>query len=103
MLRNSKWCLIYMAAFAITRHLKGPNVIFSYYFIIYFSFFFAFLGSAGTKKIFIFMLERQFSQWFGLQRGKPNMQKTTFEPLKCSVIANGAIYTIHIPSIYTFL
>ena len=100
-----------MAPFAITQHLRGPNVVFcmkivkkmlkigdfqhffNFFFNIFFSTFFAFLGSPGTKENFIFLVKSQFFLCFGLQKGKCDMQKMTFGPLSCCVIAYGAIYS----------
>ena len=72
---------------------------FSTFFQIFFqhffsSFFLGFLRSARTKQNFILIVKSQFPKWFGLQKGKRNMQKTTFGPPKCCIIANGAIYHI---------
>ena len=49
-------------------------------FNIFFSIFFGFLGSARTKQNFILMVKSQFPKWFGLQKGKRNMQKQHLHP-----------------------
>ena len=45
-----------------------------------FQVFFGFLGSARTKQNFILMVKSQFPKWFGLQKGKRNMQKQHLHP-----------------------
>ena len=55
--------------------------IFSIFFSIYFfQGFLAFLGSARTKQNFILVVKSQFPKWFGLQKGKRNMQKQHWHP-----------------------
>ena len=85
-----------MLKIAYFQHFLTIFNIFSKNFSTYFfQVFFGFLGSARTKQNFILMVKSQFPKWFGLQKGKCNMQKTTFRPLKCCVIANGAIYIVN--------
>ena len=53
---------------------------FKFFFNIFFQVFFGFLGSARTKQNFILMVKSQFPKWFGLQKGKRNMQKQHLHP-----------------------
>ena len=56
------------------------NIFSNFFSTYFFQFFFAFLGSAITKQNFILMVKSQFPKWFGLQKGKRNMQKQHLHP-----------------------
>ena len=62
------------------RFFDNFQHFFNFFFNIFFQVFFRFLGSARTMQNFILMVKSQFPKWFGLQKGKRNMQKQYLHP-----------------------
>ena len=62
------------------RFLTIFNIFSKNFSTYFFQVFFGFLGSARTKQNFILMVKSQFPKWFGLQKGKRNMQKQHLHP-----------------------